>query len=98
MPSALSIKIGDFLYKNAFPIYNVIYPFFKRKQDKHEIALLKQYVKKGDIVLDIGANIGFYTKILAELVGENGKVYAFEPDKTNFSYLMKNSESLNRLP
>lgn len=90
MPSALSIKIGDLLYKNAFPIYNVIYPFFKRKQDKHEIALLKKYVKKGDIVLDIGANIGFYTKILAELVGENGKVYAFEPDKTNFSYLMKN--------
>ena len=49
MPSALSIKIGDFLYKNAFPIYNVIYPFFKRKQDKHEIALLKQYVKKRSI-------------------------------------------------
>ncbi len=97
MPSALSIKIGDLLYKNAFPIYNVIYPFFKRKQDKHEIALLKKYVKKGDIVLDIGANIGFYTKILAELVGENGKVYAFEPDKTNFSYLMKNAGHLRNV-
>ena len=46
MPSALSIKLGDFLYKNAFPVYNIIYPFFKRRQDKHEIALLKKYIKK----------------------------------------------------
>ncbi|MCB0509105.1 MAG: FkbM family methyltransferase [Bacteroidetes bacterium] len=90
MPSALSIKIGDFLYKNAFPIYNIIYPFFKRKQDKYEIALLKQHIYNGDVVLDIGANIGFYTKILSSLVGEMGKVYAFEPDEKNFAYLKKN--------
>lgn len=97
MPSALSIKIGDFLYKNAFPVYNTIYPFFKRRQDKHEIALMKQYIRKGDVVLDIGANIGFYTNILSELVGENGRVYAFEPDKTNYSYLIQNTGHLKNV-
>ncbi len=97
MPSALSIKLGDFLYKNAFPVYNIIYPFFKRRQDKQDIALMQQHIKKGDIVLDIGANIGFYTKILSGLVGETGKVYAFEPDKKNFSYLQQNAGNLKNV-
>ena len=97
MPSSFSIKLGDFLYKNAFPIYNIIYPFFKRRQDKQDIALMRQHIKKGDIVLDIGANIGFYTKILSELVGETGKVYAFEPDKKNFSYLQHNAGHLKNV-
>lgn len=97
MPSTLSIKLGDFLYKNAFPIYNVVYPIFKRNQDKHEIELLRKYIKKGNIVLDIGANIGFYTKILSELVGETGRVYAFEPDKKNYSYLQQNTTHLKNV-
>lgn len=97
MPSALSIKLGDFLYKHVFPVYNIIYPIFKKNQDKHEISLLHKYIKDGDVVLDIGANIGFYTKILSALVGKNGKVYAFEPDKTNFSYLQKNAGNLKNV-
>ncbi len=97
MPSSFSIKLGDFLYKNAFPIYNIIYPIFKKRQDKHEIALLKKYIRNGDVVLDIGANIGFYTKILSDLVGESGKVYAFEPDKKNFSYLKQNTGDLKNV-
>ncbi|HRB19573.1 MAG TPA: FkbM family methyltransferase [Chitinophagales bacterium] len=97
MPSALSIKLGDFLYKNAFPVYNILYPVFKRKQDKHEIELLHKNIRKGDIVLDIGANIGFYTQLLSDLVGENGKVYAFEPDKKNYSYLQQNTGQLKNV-
>jgi FkbM family methyltransferase len=97
MPSALSIKLGDFLYKNAFPVYNLIYPIFKRKQDKVDIALMHQHIKNGDVVLDIGANIGFYTKILSDLVGSTGKVYAFEPDKTNFAHLKNNAGKLKNV-
>lgn len=57
-----------------------------------ETELVKKEVKKGDVVLDIGANIGYYTLIAAKLVGENGKVFAFEPDPTNFAILKKNVE------
>jgi FkbM family methyltransferase len=57
-----------------------------------ETEIVKREVKKGDTVLDLGANIGYYTLILARLVGEGGKVYAFEPDTTNFSWLEKNVE------
>ena len=46
--------------------------------------------KPGDIVWDAGAYAGATTCMLASMVGPAGKVYAFEPDDLNYSYLMKN--------
>lgn len=57
-----------------------------------ETEILKKLIKKNDVVLDIGANIGYYTLIAAKLVGKNGKVYAFEPDTVNFEIIKKNVE------
>lgn len=57
-----------------------------------ETELVEKEIKKGDVVLDIGANIGYYTLIFAKLVGESGKVYAFEPDPDSFALLKKNVE------
>lgn len=57
-----------------------------------ETSIVKKMVKKGDYVIDIGANIGYYTLIMAKLVGETGKVFAFEPDPNNFELLKKNVE------
>jgi FkbM family methyltransferase len=52
--------------------------------------LVKDEVSEGDVVLDIGAHIGYYTLIFAKLVGRSGRVFAFEPDPTNFALLEKN--------
>ena len=52
-----------------------------------EVQTLRQYeklVKEGDVVLDIGANIGAHTIPLAKLVGASGKVFAFEPTSYAF--------------
>jgi len=54
--------------------------------------LMKKFVKKGSTVLDLGANIGYYTCLAAELVGREGHVYGFEPEPHNFSWLKKNVE------
>jgi FkbM family methyltransferase len=43
------------------------------------LRLYAQLVREGDVVLDIGANIGAHTVPLAQLVGSNGKVFSFEP-------------------
>jgi len=48
------------------------------------------------VVVDVGANIGYYTLLFAKSVGKTGKVYSFEPESLNFS-LLKKSLELNHL-
>jgi FkbM family methyltransferase len=58
-----------------------------------ETKIFRSAIKKGMTVVDIGANLGCYTLMAANLVGEKGKVFAFEPDSENFSLLLKNIEA-----
>lgn len=51
---------------------------------------LYSLVKKGDIVLDVGTNVGETLLNFAKLVGSEGFVYGFEPDEANFSNAQKN--------
>jgi tRNA G37 N-methylase Trm5 len=60
--------------------------------EEYETDLIKKEIDRGDVVLDLGANIGYYTLLFAKKVGDEGRVYAFEPDPTNFSLLKKNVE------
>lgn len=46
----------------------------------------------GDVVWDVGAHAGMTSYFLAQMVGPEGKVYAFEPDETNFEFLLRNIE------
>lgn len=55
-----------------------------------ETALIQKYVKPGQTVLDVGANIGYYTLLFAKRVGEAGVVHAFEPESDAFKLLEKN--------
>jgi FkbM family methyltransferase len=57
---------------------------------------LSTYVKPGWVVYDVGAHIGFFTLLLSRLVGESGKVFAFEPDPANTKRLRENI-SLNKV-
>jgi FkbM family methyltransferase len=52
-----------------------------------ETKIVKSNVKENDIVVDIGANIGYYTLLMAKL---NSHVYSYEPELTNFQLLKKN--------
>lgn len=88
------IKLGNWLFHQCFPLYNLAYAQFKHHNDRHEIALLKQLIKPGFQILDIGANIGYYSKLLSRLTTDQGHVYCFEPDHTNFQHLQKNTQHL----
>jgi FkbM family methyltransferase len=72
----------DALHLSIFGVYEPL-----------ETGIVKKEVKKGDVALDIGANIGYYTLIMARIVGDGGKVFAFEPDPSNFALLKKNVEA-----
>lgn len=56
-----------------------------------EQSILGQFVKAGDNAIDIGANLGAYTKTLAELIAP-GKVFAIEPVPYTYNILLKNIE------
>lgn len=58
--------------------------------EKYETSLFKRFVKQGMNVVDAGANIGYYTLLAVKLVGDDGKVFAFEPEPENYSLLLKN--------
>lgn len=52
-------------------------------------------IKNGNFAIDVGANQGIYTLLLAKLVGESGAVFSFEPSSREYFDLEKNL-SLNR--
>jgi FkbM family methyltransferase len=51
---------------------------------------LTQVIKPGMVVVDIGANLGYFTVLMADLVGPTGAVHAFEPNPGIAARLMKN--------
>lgn len=52
--------------------------------------IIADHVKPGMVVADIGANIGYFTRVLQEAVGPGGEVHAVEPDPTNLRWLREN--------
>jgi len=68
---------------------------FGSRYKKYYIDCMLKEVKKGDIALSLGANIGYFTIFLAEAIGKNGKVFAVEPEKENIELLQKNIDANN---
>ncbi len=51
-------------------------------------------LKPGMVAVDVGANLGYYTLLMADLVGATGRVFAFEPNPRMAS-LLRRSVSIN---
>ncbi|MBN2355973.1 FkbM family methyltransferase [candidate division KSB1 bacterium] len=86
-------RLGNQLYKHAFWLYLPLYTLYKRINERAERRLIKQIIQPGQCVIDIGANIGIYTRLFAELVGPTGVIHAFEPERTNFQRLQRLTKS-----
>lgn len=52
---------------------------------------VKSHINEGDLVFDVGGNIGQYAMRFSEVVGDKGKVLSFEPDFKNFAFLQFNA-------
>jgi FkbM family methyltransferase len=63
--------------------------------EEPDLLAAQQFFKDGSIALDIGANVGLYTKYLSESLGKKGKVFCVEPMPRTFDILSNNIAKLN---
>lgn len=80
-------RIGNELYRVAFPIYRPLYSAFKAYDDRAERRALTTQLSAGCTVVDAGANIGIYSRFFLQQVGPSGTVHSFEPSPDNFRRL-----------
>ena len=70
------------------PLFYKIFSKFRQKFN-YEKFLYLNVIKNGNIVLDIGANKGYYTSLFSTLVGRQGEVHSFEPVPESYKELLK---------
>jgi FkbM family methyltransferase len=81
----LSENVFIYLFKDS-----VLSKLIYFGHEEAEIIFTRKFLRKGDIFFDIGANIGLYTLISSNCVGDSGSVYAFEPTPITFNRLSQN--------
>jgi FkbM family methyltransferase len=57
--------------------------------EREQTRLFEQLLRPGGVVLDVGANVGYYTLLASVLVGDGGSVHAFEPEPRNAEFLRR---------
>lgn len=66
------LDVGEYGLKDAY--------FSGHSYEESTTRILQRFLHPGSLFIDIGANAGFFTTLAAQLVGPNGKVFAFEPN------------------
>lgn len=77
----LKLRIGDILFGGYLHL---------GESNPLEIYVLRNILNPNDIVVDVGAHLGWYTVNSAQMVGSGGTVYAFEPNPSVAAWLAEN--------
>lgn len=89
VPNVGLMRLNGYDHTQAFPqIFGVWEPGVER--------LARAFLRAGDTAIDVGANVGYYTLLMARAVGPSGHVFAFEPSPVTIERLRENVH-LNRL-
>ena len=67
----------------------------KKSFEYSTMQLFSTILNSGDVIIDVGANSGLYSIFYSKLVGENGEVHSFEPDRDTYRLLRENLELNN---
>lgn len=76
-------------------VFLAFYGIYKRHLEAGPIDRLREFVPDGSLVIDVGANVGFFSLRFARWVGSKGVVIAIEPEEQNCSNLAKMIERGN---
>ena len=84
----LSTSFGRWLFETAYEVY-------KELLEAGEVKHLAPFVTPGSTVIDVGANVGFFTRRFARWAGANGRVLAIEAEELNYQRLLRRMEKEN---
>ena len=87
-PDYVDIPEGRIVFDKDDPVMAGAISF--GKYEPETITIFRSCLKESMAVIDIGANLGYFTVIAASKVGPSGKVFSYEPDSHNFNLLEKN--------
>lgn len=88
-------KINGVLYEFDFNYDDALKYMYTGSYEIDTIHIMKGLLKKGDVFIDVGANIGYLSAIGAGFVGKTGQVHSFEPVPQYFERL-KNMAMINK--
>jgi FkbM family methyltransferase len=93
----VAVRSGALDLPGMRTVFETCYGLYKQFVEARYVALLRPHVAPGTIVVDVGANVGFFTRYFADWTGSNGRVLAIEPEQRNFDRLqsMIRSRRLN---
>ncbi len=84
-------EVDGFIMTGSLPVHNYYLDELRAgRMEPFTVALFKQAVKAGMTVLDVGGFLGYYALVAARQVGQDGKVFVFDPDPRNFHCLEQN--------
>lgn len=92
------LKNGDTFFVDLSE--NMCHRYFydgELSNEEYSTAFFEKVLEPGDVFVDIGANVGYFTRIGARLVGEKGAVYAFEPMPAALRVLKENIKSVGNV-
>lgn len=90
LSSLLTIRFRDGFRIRFHPSAMAASLWLDPDYNREDRDFLRRYLKRGDIVVDVGANIGALSIAAATHVGPEGRVYSFEPHPTVYRYLREN--------
>jgi len=85
-------EINGILFEFDFDFDPVIKYMYWGTYETHIIALIKKFLRPGDVFVDVGANIGYISAIALGVLGKSGQVHSFEPVPQYFNRLKKIAE------
>lgn len=102
--SGILFRNKPVILTDAYGMRFILYPsaheplekLLSRRYLVGEYQAISKIVKSGNIVIDVGSNIGTHTIYMSKLVGPNGKIYSFEPVPET-SWQLKENLVLNRI-
>jgi len=84
------IKYGIRLRLNPAEDYIDRFIYYWDCWEPNETYVIRRLLREGDVFVDVGANIGYFTLLASKIVGEDGKIISFEPVPATAAKLREN--------